>query len=339
MKSSFGFLAMLLAFLLSSCGSKNQGYNLEVNFEDMPDGMAYLMTYTDRTYELVDSAKVENGKALFTGSVDYPALYGISSFAKSNSPLAFFLENAPLTVSVNEGGKTITVTGGTEDDLYREAMKAYRAGNLNLESLFAENPNSAVGPYMAIKNYSYLLSSAELSKLLSSLSPSMDGSLYVSLLTDLLRSKLDVEVGQMAPDFTMASNTGEKVSLSDFRGSYVLLDFWATWCPDCRRELPYIKEVYKNLSDKGLKVLAVSLDRTHDAWIKGIKDLGLEDYTHVGEALEWKTPLLKTYAVRWIPTTFLISPEGRILAVSLDENGLLENVREVFGVDIKMPEK
>lgn len=339
MKTSFGILAVLLAFMLSSCGSKDSGYNLEISFEDMPEGMAYLMTYTDRTYELVDSAKVENGKALFTGSTTYPALYGISSFAQSRSPLAFFLENAQMSVNINEGEKTITVNGGTQDALYREAQQAYRADNLNLETLFAEHPNSVVGPYMAIRNYSYLLSSAELGKLLSSLSPDLDGSIYVSQLTDLLRRKLDVEVGQMAPDFTMESNTGEKVSLSDFKGSYVLLDFWATWCPDCRRELPYIKEVYENLKDKGLKVLAVSLDRSRDAWLNGIKNLGLEAYTHVSEILEWKTPLLETYAVRWIPTTFLISPEGRILAVSLDEDGLLENVREVFGMDLQPSEQ
>ena len=341
MRTCFSLLgkASALCFLLMLlCRCSSDGYTLNVHFDDLDTGTVYLLKYTDRTYELVDSLNLKGGDGKLSGFLDHPALYGLSSSKATSKPLVFFMENAPMKVSVNESGKTILVTGSKEDALYREAQAAYEKDALDIRSFILSNPSSQVGPYMVMRNFAWSLDSGGLQGLLSALSNDLTGTLYVDQMLDLLSRKLMVEVGQMAPDFTLEDTSGNKVSLSDFKGKYVILDFWASWCPDCRRECPFIVEAAQNLSSKGVEVLCVSLDRNAQDWKAGIEKLGLGSFTHVGDMKEWNSPVVSLYALRWIPTTFLISPEGRILEVSTDENGFLEDVSKVFGLSLQPSE-
>lgn len=325
---------LLSALLILLCCCTRDGFTLKVRFDDMQSGTVYLMKYTDRTYVLVDSLTLKGGEGVLKGHVDHPALYGLSSVRNSSRPLSFFLENAPMTVRLSETDKSLEVTGSPEDALYREALAAYDKDELDIRTFIGSHPGSQVGPYMVMKNFAWSLDSGGLQRLLAALPSEMTGTLYVDQMLDLLRRKLMVEVGQMAPDFTLEDADGKKVSLSDFKGKYVILDFWASWCPDCRRECPYIVEVAENLSDRGVEVLCVSLDRNVEDWKAGIQKLNLTSFTHVTDMKEWNSPVVSLYALRWIPTTFLISPDGRILEVSLDENDFLEDVSKVFGLSL-----
>lgn len=320
--------------MIALCRCGHDGYTLRVHFDDLDNGTVYLMKYTDRTYVLVDSLTLKGGEGVLRGHLEHPALYGLSSVRNASRPLSFFLENAAMSVRMSETDKSIEVTGSAEDALYREALAAYDRDDLDIRSFIGSHPDSQVGPYMVMKNFAWSLDSGGLQRLLSGVSPQLTGTLYVDQMLDLLNRKLTVEVGQMAPDFTLEDADGKKVSLSDFKGRYVILDFWASWCPDCRRECPYIVEVAENLSDRGVDVLCVSLDRNVEDWKAGIQKLNLTSFTHVTDMREWNSPVVSLYALRWIPTTFLISPEGRILEVSLDENDFLEDVSKVFGLSL-----
>ncbi|HVK48353.1 MAG TPA: TlpA disulfide reductase family protein, partial [Pseudobacter sp.] len=121
--------------------------------------------------------------------------------------------------------------------------------------------------------------------------------------------------GSAAPDFTMNDVDGKPVKLSDFRGKWVLLDFWASWCRPCRRENPNLVSAYKEFRDKGFTILGVSLDKAGDKekWLEAIKADGLS-WTQVSDLKAWDNEAAKLYDVNAIPMNFLINPEGKIIA-------------------------
>lgn len=122
--------------------------------------------------------------------------------------------------------------------------------------------------------------------------------------------------GQPAPNFEMASVDGSKVRLSDFRGKYVLLDFWASWCGPCRQESPNLVKQYHQFKNKGFTILSVSLDDNRASWIKAIRDDKL-DWTHVSELKQWNSAVVQQYQVDAIPASFLLDKDGKILARNL----------------------
>lgn len=129
-----------------------------------------------------------------------------------------------------------------------------------------------------------------------------------------------LKAGEVAPEISAPDTLGQMVNLSDFKGSYVVVDFWATWCPDCRHELPDLKTVYSEFKDaevagKPVKFLSVSFDRDEEAWKKMIREEGLE-WAQCGDiGAKWKdSQITGAYSLGWIPTFYLVDPEGNIVA-------------------------
>lgn len=141
-----------------------------------------------------------------------------------------------------------------------------------------------------------------------------------------------IGIGKKAPDFTQNDPEGNPVSLSDFAGKYVLLDFWASWCGPCRQENPNLVKAYAAYKDKGFEILGVSLDNNDgkEAWINAIEKDGLT-WTQVSDLNAWNNEVARFYGVRAVPQSYLIDPQGVIIAQNLRGEALEAKLAEIFG--------
>jgi thiol-disulfide isomerase/thioredoxin len=130
-----------------------------------------------------------------------------------------------------------------------------------------------------------------------------------------------IVVGAMAPVFSEPDMQGKAVSLSSYRGKYVLVDFWASWCEPCRAENPNVLKAYQQYKDKGFDVLSVSLDDKQDRWAAAVKQDGLP-WKQVSDLKGWGNDAATLYAIRAIPSNLLIDPQGKIVAMNLRGDAL-----------------
>ena len=132
------------------------------------------------------------------------------------------------------------------------------------------------------------------------------------------------------PEIALPTPEGDTIRLSSTRGSVVLLDFWASWCAPCRMESPNLVEAYELYHAKGFQIYQVSLDKTKDAWIKGIQDDKLEKWIHVSDIKYWNSVVVPLYKIESIPSNYLLDKEGRVIATNLRGDALQKKLAELF---------
>ncbi len=289
---------------------------------------------------------------------------GINSLGRGADVLNLYLENGTITVNGTDSVKKAKITGSklNEDNaklaaaikpvmdkallLNNEYQKTAEADRPKVADKFKElqaeqkailqkyiqqNPASFVsldalrsfaGPS---PNYS------EVMPLFSRLSPAVQNSDNGKDYKATLGKLKATSVGSVAPDFTQNDPLGKPVSLSSFKGKYVLLDFWASWCGPCRQENPNVVKVYNQYKNKNFTVLGVSLDKPEGkgAWLQAIKDDGLT-WNHVSDLKFWNNDVAKLYGIQSIPGNFLIDPTGKIVAKDLRGDDLEQTLAQML---------
>jgi len=139
-----------------------------------------------------------------------------------------------------------------------------------------------------------------------------------------------VGVGKKAPEIALPNPNGKIIKLSDFKGKYVMIDFWASWCGPCRMENPHVVELYKKYKDKGFTILGVSLDEDKEKWKNAIMKDGLV-WEQISDLKGWASSVNPVYEVQAIPLTYLIDKDGTIIAKNLRGQDLTNKLEELFG--------
>lgn len=205
------------------------------------------------------------------------------------------------------------------DAIMEQMRPAYtqEIGALNQAVLkFAQNNTSSLAGFYAVN----LLNPAEYEKEIVEYSDKIksnfnENKAVTEFLVKMAKLK-SVQIGQPAPEFAINSVDGKPLKLSDFKGKYVMIDFWASWCMPCRQENPHVVKAYNTYKDKNFDILGISLDEDAVAWKNAIAADKLT-WAHASDLKGFESAVAGTYAIEAIPSSFIIDPAGKIIAKNL----------------------
>lgn len=216
-------------------------------------------------------------------------------------------------------------------DYYKLSDAEQKEEVTRLEQLIKDHPASFAAMYFLNSN----ATSLELDKLESmyaDLDSKYKDSRVGKSIASVIEARKITAIGKTAPDFTQPDTLGHAVKLSDFRGRYVLVDFWASWCGPCRAENPNLVKSFNKYKDKGFTVLGVSLDQPgkKDAWLAAIHKDNLT-WTQVSDLKFWDNEAAVLYGIKAIPSNLLLDPQGKIIAKDLRGEALDKKLSELLG--------
>lgn len=318
-------------------------------------------------YITTDTLTIENGKFTFVSNTNDPCVLFVSmddlyrpilfvredgeAFLELDSELKPSIHGTPLNNKYQELLNKRALVGIKMEAVSDEYKAAKSAGTLTetleeqindrYDSLYSEmtqinfdfakdNLSNVLGQYVFMDR-GVTFSADQLSELFASL----DASLLVNPKIEKLEKRMEalnaIQMGNPFIDLTGKSPDGTVISLSDYagKGKVVLVDFWASWCPPCRKEMPGVVKAYEEFKDKGFEIVGISLDEKADAWKKGIADLHIT-WPQMSDLNGWQSDLSLAYAVNSIPQTFLLDKNGKIIARNLSGERLIQKLSELL---------
>ena len=306
------------------------------------------LAYRTSGKKIIDSAQVANNVFSITGTLSEPGSAqllldhegrGLANVGQRQDILDLYLENADIKLAITDSAKDAVIKGSAlneENKSVKEQLAALektmqeQKKNIYLQQI-RKHPDSYVSLDALITMAGPKADAPDARSLFDGLSERIRSSQKGKNFAQQMEAVGATAVGAMAPVFTQNDVDGKPVSLSNFRGKYVLLDFWASWCAPCRRENPNVVKMYHQYKDKNFTIVSVSLDQPgkKDAWLAAIKADGL-DWTQVSDLQFWDNAVAKQYGVKAIPQNYLIDPTGKIIAENLVGPELENKLAEVL---------
>jgi peroxiredoxin len=262
--------------------------------------------------------------ATITGSASHDAYMKLDSQLKSHNAKMQELSNSYSALYKIKDTAGMKKMEPRFDEVQAEIKKEYL-------SYIKANPTSPIAVYVVSQYAGWDINPEEVEPVFNSLPATSRNFPSAKLLQEKIELAKKTGVGRYAMEFTQNDTLGKPVSLSSFKGKYVLIDFWASWCGPCRAENPNVVNAFNKYKDKGFHVLGISLDQPNakDKWIKAIHDDNLT-WTHVSDLLFWKNAVAVQYGIQAIPQNFLLDPEGKIIAKNLRGEALQEKLDTLF---------
>ena len=194
---------------------------------------------------------------------------------------------------------------------YKKSMSFYTKEAVT----FAEKHNDLAGFY-AVSTLDPELAEAELIAYSDKTKDLFQDNAMVNQFREEIEKLKKLAVGQPAPEIEAYTPSNQTVKLSDYRGKYVLVDFWASWCMPCRKENPNLVRIYNTYKGKGFDILGVSLDNNPGSWMRAIEEDKLT-WTNVSDLKAWSSDLIINYRIKAIPSSVVLDPQGKIIAKNL----------------------
>lgn len=307
--------ALLLISLLVACKDKT-AYTIEGSAEGFEDGTKVYLYEDRRAQTVIDETVLSDGKFIFTGKAEQPVMRFIDIEGRSRSPIYVVLEPGDIKLSI---GETSAVISGTplndKNHAFWSSFGDKKGPDTELiTGYIKDNSDNILGLYYA-NQYAYSFDLDQLKEIATSFSGQLADNEMLNQIKELVNNQEETAVGKKFKDLKGKTPSGEEISLSDYagKGKVVLVDFWASWCPPCRQEMPYLVNAYAKYKNDGFEIVGVSLDKTNEDWIQGIEDLNIT-WPQISDLKYWNSDLSKAYGVRSIPFTVLIDKEGNIIA-------------------------
>jgi len=290
---------------------------------------------------------IENGRFIIKGQMQEPGFKGLI-FGDKPPVIPLFLDNSNIKLSGDKNAPNqFLITGSPSHTLFAEysnALKPYEKifqadaepdSNATLavekisEDFVKKNPASYVAPLAIIR----LLQATENGVIAEELYKLMPAPVQFSGLGQYVNQQIQLSkinpIGSVIKDFSQKDTAGKLINVTSFRGKYVLLDFWASWCRPCRMENPNVVAAYNKFHDKNFTILSVSLDQAKPAWLSAIKMDGL-NWNHVSDLKGWNNEVASLFQITSIPQNILIDPDGKIIAKNLRGQVLENELSEIF---------
>lgn len=277
---------------------------------------------------------VENSKIAVSGNSTDIMKWKVSGSKSHNDFVEFEKEFTPLAQGLNSAASTInTLMPGAERETMMITFTNLQTSiQKKIDSFVTKKPSSYVSAFVLLVMMNFnndpVVADARFAKLSQPVQQSYIGKI---LSTQISEAKIGA-IGTKAIEFSQPDTTGAQVALSSFRGKFVLVDFWASWCGPCRDENPNVVSNYQKFSNKNFTVLGVSLDKPgqKDKWLQAIHADGLT-WTHVSDLKHWENEVARLYHIQGIPQNILVDPNGVIIGKNLRGPALEAKLCEVLG--------
>ncbi len=355
--------------ILFSCGGSDSSAGKVVitgNLQNAPEGVVVLSQFTDSRPKVLDTLEIEaNGDFTYAfDSINTPTFYELNLYGQRVVKLALYKENVNVKFNFADP-KSLQIEGSQDskemlkletlmesyqgevnqlNEKYYEAMskndadviRQIQVDAMNLETQqvvkvkeMIESMGDSFASLAAIGLLNPQNDFPFIDALITRLNENYPGTIAILQMKQQLDEMRALAVGQVAPDIVLPDANGKTTKLSDLRGKYVLIDFWAAWCKPCRQENPNVVRLYNQYNSKGFEVFGVSLDRSREDWVKAIADDGL-NWTQVSDLQYFNSAAAVLYQIQAIPATYLVDPDGKIIAKDLRGPSLESKLAELF---------